>query len=214
MSRTLTERIEAAFGVAGFPRPLFYAFDNALRFELGDGADGVAGRFMQASVRARTIAATAFAGSESLSAITCSFWGPSQEARIIRARRTLKKLGFGAAFVDDEPTAVNDQDPLKTIGEDCYFRWSMAEFQNAPSAIDALLWVAIGAEMAVRPAAAWVGLIYIVDFEKRIALHAYDDRGMDVVAMDAGAIRPLYDRFGSWLLDYDRVRMDRRFATD
>ncbi|KQT50454.1 hypothetical protein ASG52_06445 [Methylobacterium sp. Leaf456] len=66
--------------------------------------------------------------------------------------------------------------------------------------------------MRVTPKARWLSSIFIVDFERRLTLFAYDDRGMDVVAMDRESLLPIYRQFGDWLLDYDRDRMDARFA--
>ncbi len=88
----------------------------------------------------------------------------------------------------------------------------MADFENDPALVDALLWGSITREMGVTPEARWLGPIFIVDFELRLVLFAYDDRGMDVVAMDREPLLPIYRQFGDWLLDYDRDRMDARFA--
>lgn len=77
--------------------------------------------------------------------------------------------------------------------------------------VDSLLWASVSTYGEIRPKTRWLN-IYIVDFQRRIAIHIYDDRGMDVVAMEADAVRPLYNVFSEWLFDFDRARMNESFA--
>jgi hypothetical protein len=53
---------------------------------------------------------------------------------------------------------------------------------------------------------------YIVDLPSRLLAHVYDDRGMDVVAMERGPLQSLHAEYRPWLLDYDIDRMDATFA--
>jgi hypothetical protein len=39
----------------------------------------------------------------------------------------------------------------------------------------------------------------------------YDDRGLDVIAASASTLLPIYERFGDWILDNQRHRIDFRF---
>jgi hypothetical protein len=89
----------------------------------------------------------------------------------------------------------------------------MADFDNDPALVDAILWANIASELGVTPKAHWLPRIFISDFERRLILFAYDDRGMDVIAMAREPLQPIYDQFGDWLLDHDRARMDTHFAT-
>ncbi|WP_396136137.1 DUF3885 domain-containing protein [Brevibacillus brevis] len=41
----------------------------------------------------------------------------------------------------------------------------------------------------------------------------YDDRGLDVVSNHRGALAPLYTKFNSWILDYDREKIDQVFGS-
>jgi hypothetical protein len=213
MSQSVLDRIEASFGMRGFPQPLFYSYENALRFDLAGDHEGVAARFVQAVVRARTVAAALFAESELLFAVVCHDSTPSWGPRVTRSWRALKRIGFAASFLNDTPVPHNDRETIRDLGEDLYSYWSIAECRNEPAEIDALLWACIARELGVAPKARWLGRIYIVDFDRGLVLHAYDDRGMDVLGMEADLVRPLYEQFGPWLLDYDRVRMDQHFAT-
>jgi hypothetical protein len=59
--------------------------------------------------------------------------------------------------------------------------------------------------MPIQPSAPVV--TFLIDPVNSIMLHAYDDRGMDVMADDATKLRDAYSVFDEWLLDYDRERM-------
>jgi Domain of unknown function (DUF3885) len=75
---------------------------------------------------------------------------------------------------------------------------------------DVLLWFSISCEMAITPKAPV--LSYLADLDRNILLHVYDDRGMDVTALDREALLPLYRSRAEWLLDHDRRRMADAFG--
>ena len=52
---------------------------------------------------------------------------------------------------------------------------------------------------------------YLVDFAKGIALHLYDDCGMDVISFERAATADVFAKFQEWLLDYDQARMTKTF---
>jgi len=62
----------------------------------------------------------------------------------------------------------------------------------------------------IRPSAPV--LATLIDRERGISVFAYDDRGMDITALLAGKIDPLYARFDAWPLNYDRRRMAEVFG--
>lgn len=78
-----------------------------------------------------------------------------------------------------------------------------------PRLIEAVLWSALRIWPVARTPA---DCLYIVDFDRGLALWPYDDRGMDVIATSRGPLEDVYRQFGPWLLDYDRARMDAVFA--
>ena len=75
---------------------------------------------------------------------------------------------------------------------------------------DILLWNQIAHDIGVTPQAPV--LSKLVDVERGVVVYAYDDRGMDIVALSPDPIAGLYSRFDTWLLDYDRPRMAEAFA--
>lgn len=74
---------------------------------------------------------------------------------------------------------------------------------------DILLWSNIAQDLGVRPVAPV--LAKLVDIERGVSVCAYDDRGMDISALDPKSIVHLCKEFDRWLLDYDRPRMALAF---
>lgn len=53
--------------------------------------------------------------------------------------------------------------------------------------------------------------IYFVNIKRKMIYHLYDDRGCDVIASNKENLRPLYENRNSWILDYDREKIDQLF---
>ena len=205
------QRIFDGFGWRGFPDALFYQAQYALRFDLGmadpDASDPI--RFLLAMDRARAIADVAFGGQRELAAVIWQPGNNSGEPSGGTALDGLHDIGFNGSFGPIEAIRIDSsEDP-----EDDIFRlWQASEFQYNQRQIAALIWASAAVDLTIQPKAASIGGIYIVDFVRGIALHVYDDRGMDIIARDRSSLQPLYDRFGDWLLDYDRASMDDHFG--
>ena len=56
------------------------------------------------------------------------------------------------------------------------------------------------------------GESYFINESKGIVLNLYDDRGMDVIALDKGDLNALYKKRNNWVLEYDRERIDAIFT--
>lgn len=54
-------------------------------------------------------------------------------------------------------------------------------------------------------------LIYLVNPEKSILIHPYDDRGLDVICRNSMELTMLYEKYNAWLLDYDKEVMVQTF---
>lgn len=70
---------------------------------------------------------------------------------------------------------------------------------------DILLWNNLAQDIGVEPRAPVVSKL--VDVQRGVTVHPYDDRGMDITALERETIVDLYTGFDAWLLDYDRSRM-------
>jgi len=54
--------------------------------------------------------------------------------------------------------------------------------------------------------------IFFVNVSKKLVFHMYDDRGLDVIATDKETLRPIYNKYNDWILDYDREQIDQQFS--
>jgi len=52
---------------------------------------------------------------------------------------------------------------------------------------------------------------YFVNIDKKLILHMYDDRGLDIVSADREALVSIYKKHNDWILDYDREQIDKQF---
>lgn len=53
--------------------------------------------------------------------------------------------------------------------------------------------------------------IYFLNISKRLIFNMYDDRGLDIIATEKKILRPIYEKYNDWILDYDRERIDKQF---
>lgn len=53
--------------------------------------------------------------------------------------------------------------------------------------------------------------VYFVNAEHAVLYYLYDDRSADIAARDRAQLQKLYQKYGGWILPYDRDRIDRLF---
>lgn len=56
--------------------------------------------------------------------------------------------------------------------------------------------------------------VYVIEPSKRVIMHMYDDRGLDVIATELDTLRPLFETFNEWVLDNQRHRVEFRFRSN
>ena len=169
-------------------------------------------RFMQALDRARAIARALFSGSGTLTAVVSLYGEERSTRRHSTAFQQLKRIGFPHQFGPAAKIPQNDEDYIAEFGCDLFRHWHAAQFTNEEASVSALLWASVTCEMDIQPKARWLSTIHIADFQDRLALSVYDDRGMDVVGPSTNKLSSLYQEFNPWLLDYDRAVMDANFS--
>lgn len=54
--------------------------------------------------------------------------------------------------------------------------------------------------------------VYFINTQDNVLFHMYDDRGADVISADKELLRPLYEKYNSWILSYDKEQIDKTFA--
>jgi uncharacterized protein DUF3885 len=51
--------------------------------------------------------------------------------------------------------------------------------------------------------------IYFINSSRNIIFHMYDDRGLDILASDIETLKPIYKKFNDWILDANRIQIDK-----
>lgn len=203
-------KVLSTFGCAELPRAPFYHFDFALRFELGGeevSAKRPIRRFIQAFERAEDIAQLLFQNTASLWVLSAE---DDYEGRS-PSRKALKSLKYSSLSKKDfhhfSSTIQREDD---RVFDDEYRRHWFAAKLKAPQQLAEVLWLSLAAELGIRPAIHTQ--IYFVDFDRKVAMHPYDDRGLDVFGMDRDVLLSLFNHRRSWLLDHDLERMEQVFG--
>ena len=205
-------KVQSVFRVPAFPDGMFYAFEVALRFELGGEIFALtkrpARRFLQAVTRAVAIADAVFLASENISLLVSHYdWQKPTAAKFrgINASGLSRRdfaLWASVPQLDADDFAQSDEQ---------VFRHHFVYKGDARAVMRDVMWLALAKEMPISPDARWLSM-YFVDFDRGICLHPYDDRGMDLVATDKAPLIPIYAAFENWLLPYDKDRMDAVFG--
>jgi len=193
-------RCARTFGTSP-PQGLFYHFDHALRFELAGDLEGAVPRFLKAYDRANVIASSLFADQPDPVCLLSYFSETEAPERAHFPEELLQPLAIDSASIIHLGGSFSADDEM-------FRQWVQID---PPPVTGVVLWSAIGADLGIGPNLP--GWLYLVDFERRLIVHPYDDRGMDVIAMDRETLLPLYREFGGWLLGYDRNRMDDVFGS-
>lgn len=189
-----------------------WASPYRLRFELNEGGRPV-NMFTSSYDRARCLARAALP-SERLMAVIAAYPNPSDELGAERrgwiGRAAYDVLGdMGVPTAPADATWMGHAYPDQE--EDADVRpWEHRAVPVTWEQADILLWSQIAHDMGVMPQAP--AQSKLVDAERGVIVHAYDDRGMDITASSPDSIAELYTRFDAWLLDYDRARMSEAFA--
>ena len=184
---------------------------NRLRFELGgeifDNVDSPVPRALQAIERSRALFDATFGTSAALTAVVASHpaavAGPNDISDSFSA---LTSLGFRCPAVAEwlsNDDGFDDEDSAPVL-------WRSFDVTSDMAAQLTLIWSSITAEMAITPKAP--ATVFFIDIDRAILFHIYDDRGLDITALDPDQLTPLFNNFNIWLLEYDRPRMDAIFA--
>lgn len=172
-----------------------------LRFELGGetfaNIEQPVPRFARAFDRARELAAATFAPTDACFAVICDWSGTGSDE--------LGALGL----LPSEPVAAWSAAPFPDDPDCPVAAWRAIDITHDAVARDTLIWASITAEMPIQPTAN--ALIYLVSRAPEICFHVYDDRGLDIVALDATDLNGVRSRYDEWILEYDRRRIASAF---
>ncbi len=202
MTDSLTPRkLATVFGSRWSASALFYSYDAALRFELASHSHPIE-RFLSAHTRASRLATWAIADAEDLH-MAGVFFSESDKPGFKSMLNLFRGLSAcGLPFPTKQAIESRRLD-----GDDSLVCEFVAPIQKEH--VDRVLWAAIAVDVQIEPRVP--ALLSLVSVSRGVLLHPYDDRGMDVIGSSVDRLRPLYDEFRAWLLDYDLADMRKVF---
>lgn len=203
-------KIQEQFGFEEPPHALFFSFDKALRFELGgeeNEMDRPMRRFVQAHQRATTVSQTFFQHSDEVFVLFSSYGGEKPEKKRLKS---LKPSGLKKKEIK-YLCGIPQRDDDEESSNDLFRHWDVAKIEDR-QVISEILWLGIASEMPIEPSfRGWLSA-YFVDISNGLILHAYDDRGMDVVATKYAPLKELFTKHRTWLLESDFPEMAEMFV--
>lgn len=190
--------------------PLFYNWQIGIRFEIGVGYNVNAAYLHNPYIdnaykRAVTLFKSLHADDDDIFVIAdaVGFGGGRRYksklhifSRYIREKAVLKKLQHIAVSY----TCSDDDDKTHRF----FLRCKAGDVRYIP-----MLRAICNQDMGIKPSISQD--IYFINIKKRTIFHLYDDRGCDILAAAAETIRDMYETYNSWILDYDREKINRLF---
>ncbi|GGB77967.1 DUF3885 domain-containing protein [Shewanella inventionis] len=203
---SIRDRIQSIFNDRAFERPLFYAYEDGLRFELSEGGHFLT-QFLTAHRKALEICEHLFNGSESIQ--VCLKVGG--EKSLLSVLSTIKALKIAGVYSNTTKEHWTEFDP-EWEGDEDYENslWHYIAFNISKNDLSNVLWCALATDFGYiepNPSA----IMYLFDLDREIMVFPYDDRGMDVIGNNKPILLNLYNTFNHYLLEYDKEAMDAAF---
>lgn len=194
--------------------PLFYSWAFGLRFNLQDDDIDTAEDeyFEEVLRRSSTIFQSAFNGSDSCFVVLMDYKYKRRKIRFsnFAFKQIDKLLKSEIAFADEKRLYYpNDKFDIRKIAI-VKLTIDRINFKNILSAIG-------HSDFPPRqPRLDNIGVftqkeIYFLNIDKNLIFHMYDDRGLDIISTDKDTLRPIYKMHNEWILDYDRVEIEKQF---
>jgi hypothetical protein len=54
--------------------------------------------------------------------------------------------------------------------------------------------------------------VFLINLDKKVIFHMYDDRGLDIVAAEIDSLRTVYNKYNHWILESNKDDIDAKFA--
>ena len=193
--------------------PVFYKCPVAIRFEIG----GETPVYSDASLLRDTVVNSQYIGA-SLQRAKAIYSSLPQPPNLLRIDTHPNEDGPGygngldlsvlqnlVSFPHEQrEQQINDGDEQYMVLQ---LYWDLCKIDFSP---ELLLREIIKADLAIfHP---WFQALFC-KYRRSDLYHIYDDRGADLVAERKETLWPIYHNFNQWILDCDRKRIDKLFAT-
>lgn len=186
---------------------LFYNYPGGLRFELSEGGHPL-DQVLVAFRKATSICADIF-DSDDLILVHLQKIAPPSRYRL---RSTLRELDLAGVKIPPTREIWLEKDEEDSWGESSDERyWINMAFELPLAKLQNLLWCALAGDFGqLHPNPHC--LVYLLNIEKEIIIHPYDDRGMDIIGGKFSELKDLYKKYNCWLLGYDLEVMNATFS--
>lgn len=208
----LSEYLEKYFPGLEIKQPLFYNWDYGIRFEIGyldvwqDKKRGILNDLYlkTAFVRAKKIFEFLFKPEDEV-IVVCQ--------RYSDGRQKIKKRSF--CYRNIKHYSSVESVKIRNLYDDCEpvrkkEHWHRKVFYTQCKYIDYMDFL----YRSIRYDFGFGGVeVYFINVTRHLIYNNYDDRGLDVIASNVEVLRPLYEKYNEWILDYDRERIDKIFQS-
>lgn len=187
-----------------FASSLFYEYQNrgALRFDLESRSSNEFKYFIDSFVRALEIANFIFKKQEKI-LVYCYQYVDEKKLSSKKIINFLKKY----EILTDNNYEFFIQEKIDEFGEKEYKRFCC--FESKITNLSSLLWIALNKNYNIAPL--FETNVYLINKDKSLLLHPYDERGMDIISKDFSYMRGLYNKFNTFLLEHDIKSMDKLY---
>lgn len=212
IGKSYKEFLNANFKKLRIRASLFFNWDIALRFDLQDGGVDTDDYFEEVFIRSTSLFQSAFNPNDSVFLILMDYKYKRTKIRsgnfCFRQIRDLSgheiaylkvhKLYDPNDSLDVRNVAVIKSDIERTDYKNILKAIGNTDFPQRQPRLD-------------KNGVFTSKEIFFINIDRKLIFHMYDDRGLDIIASDVEQLRPIYNKYDSWLLESNREKMDRLF---
>ncbi|MBD8038813.1 DUF3885 domain-containing protein [Solibacillus sp. A46] len=172
---------------------LFYSWEPAIRFELGDPNEPDNNKYIAGS-------------NERAAALYNDLHMPEDECIIVMdiLEVDLKRKNL-SPFLDRSQHFRISMNTYE-MEEILIYRFEIA-CRAKEIAASKILRAVVHSDLGMKPNIPH--RVYILNKRTQTIFHVYDDRGCDILGSNVEKLRPLYEQYNDWILDYDREAITR-----
>ncbi|WP_193726856.1 DUF3885 domain-containing protein [Paenibacillus guangzhouensis] len=194
--------------------PIFYGWDYSIRFELGNPPLFRVNKELymeQVYYRSLELFKALHDKDDELLLVTSAYFADIPKNKV-------KKLNLYKKYIKNKDSlmALNleilpdidlDPDEIPDPRNNMYRYWTTCKVKDLR--YSELIKSICNHDVGIRPMI--YHRVYFINISKRTIFHIYDDRGCDVISESKDDLIHIYTKYNSWILDYDRERIDKTF---
>lgn len=194
--------------------PLFYDWDVAIRFELGNPLMfGMSTEHYMEQVYYRSLELfkALHDQEDEVLLITQAYFADKPKHKVkklnlyskyIKKKEPIRALRLEIlSGLDCEPDEIPD--PRNNM----YRYWTKCRVEDLK--YNQLIKAICNHDVGIKPMI--YHRVYFINISKKTIFHIYDDRGCDVISASREELMDIYKEFNGWILDYDRARINNVF---